>query len=102
MPGPDAPTEADSKRDGFLSYATEWHSLTIGAGAGLVGGLTYGTEMQAVGLTAMLAVVAVALGLKTATRLRSSVTVEIRKEPWYAIGGVLGLFLLGRLIVLLP
>ena len=101
MPGPDAPTERASERDGFLSYASEWHSLTIGAGAGLVGGLTYGTSMQPVGLTAVLAVVAVALGLKAATKLRSSVTAEIRKEPWYAIGGVIGLFLLGRLIVIL-
>jgi hypothetical protein len=100
MPGLDAPREQDSDRDGFLSYSREWHSLTIGAGAGLVGGLTFGTPSQPVGLAAVLSVVAVALGLKAATRLRSSVTAEIRKEPWYAIGGVLGLFLLGRLIVL--
>jgi hypothetical protein len=30
MTGPDAPTEDDSKRDGFLSYAAEWHSMTHG------------------------------------------------------------------------
>lgn len=102
MTGPDAPTERASERDGFLSYASEWHSLTIGAGAGLIGGLTFGTPMQAVGLTAMLAVVAVALGLKAAEKLRSSVTAEVKKEPWYALAGVIGLFLLGRLIAILP
>lgn len=30
MTGPDAPTEDASKRDGFLSYAAEWHSFTHG------------------------------------------------------------------------
>lgn len=30
MTGPDAPTEDDSERDGFLSYAAEWHALSHG------------------------------------------------------------------------
>lgn len=37
---PDAPTEADSKRDGFLSYAAEWHGLAVGAFFGLVAAVT--------------------------------------------------------------
>lgn len=35
MSGPDAPTESDSERDGFLSYAAEWHSLSHGLYDGL-------------------------------------------------------------------
>jgi hypothetical protein len=30
MSGPDAASEGDSERDGFLSYAAEWHALAIG------------------------------------------------------------------------
>lgn len=32
---PDEPTEADTNRDGFLSYAAEWHALTHGVYRGL-------------------------------------------------------------------
>ncbi|AGM11198.1 hypothetical protein M197_gp33 [Haloarcula hispanica tailed virus 2] len=35
MPGPDSPRESDTERDGFLSYAAEWHALTHGIYAGL-------------------------------------------------------------------
>lgn len=31
----DAPTEADSERDGLLSYAAEWHAFTHGLYAGV-------------------------------------------------------------------
>lgn len=30
MTGMDAPREKDSGRDGFLSYAAEWHSFALG------------------------------------------------------------------------
>lgn len=30
MAGPDAPSEDDTERNGFLSYAAEWHSLSHG------------------------------------------------------------------------
>ena len=32
---PDKPNEEDTERDGFLSYAGEWHALTIGVYRGL-------------------------------------------------------------------
>lgn len=35
MSGPDSPTEAGSERDGFLSYAAEWHALSIGVYDGM-------------------------------------------------------------------
>lgn len=31
---PDGKTEADTERDGLLSYAGEWHALILGIGAG--------------------------------------------------------------------
>lgn len=40
MSGPDAPTETDSDRNGFLSYAAEWHSLAHGVYRGLADSLT--------------------------------------------------------------
>lgn len=30
MPLPDEPNESDTERDGFLSYAAEWHALAHG------------------------------------------------------------------------
>lgn len=35
MSGPDSSTEKESKRDGFLSYAAEWHALSIGVYDGM-------------------------------------------------------------------
>jgi hypothetical protein len=35
MSGPDAPSEDESDRDGFLSYSAEWHSLSHGLYDGL-------------------------------------------------------------------
>jgi len=37
---PDAANESDTERDGFLSYAAEWHALAIGAFFGLVFAVT--------------------------------------------------------------
>jgi len=96
---PDAPTESDSEYDGVLSYATEYHALAVGGVAGLCGALTYGTPMQPAGLGLMIAVAATALGVKTSKRLRSALAArEVTKEPWYAVGGLVLLFLLGSVI----
>lgn len=35
MSNPDAPTEAESERNGFLSYAPEWHALSLGVYDGM-------------------------------------------------------------------
>lgn len=35
MSGPDSPTESGSERDGFLSYAAEWHAFAIGVYDGM-------------------------------------------------------------------
>lgn len=77
MIGADAPTESDSERDGLLSYSKEWHALTVGLTAGLVAGAT-GTWTLAV------AVVAMALAVRAAPGPLS----QLRREPWYALGGV--------------
>lgn len=34
-PGPDSPSEEDTERDGFLSYAAEWHALAHGVYDGM-------------------------------------------------------------------
>lgn len=40
MLGEDAASESDSKRDGFLSYAGEWHATAIGGAVGTMFGLS--------------------------------------------------------------
>lgn len=35
MPLPDEPDESDTARDGFLSYAAEWHAFTHGVYNGM-------------------------------------------------------------------
>lgn len=35
MPLPDEPTEDETNRDGFLSYAGEWHALSFGVYHGM-------------------------------------------------------------------
>lgn len=102
MPGPDAPRESDTERDGFLSYATEWHSLAIGSASGLVGGLTYGTPTEPVGLAIMAAVVATALGLSVGKRLSKKAAREVSKEPWYAVGALVVLFVFSILLQAAP
>jgi hypothetical protein len=79
---PDAPTEDGTERDGFLSYAKEWHALAIGFGAGLAGSATGRWELLAV--VAMLA-----LGLGGASRVSKTVAINVKKEPWYALGGLI-------------
>lgn len=87
--GMDAPRESDTKRDGFLSYAGEVHALTLGLAVGLASVIT-GTYLIAA------AFILTSVGYKTANKLTGgrgvltdTVVGEIRKEPWYAVGGVL-------------
>jgi hypothetical protein len=75
--GATAPTEADSERDGLLSYSKEWHALIVGFGAGMVAGLSGSWE---------LAVTVVAMTL--AMRAAPGPLKQLRREPWYALGGV--------------
>lgn len=95
---PDGPTEASTSRDGVLSYAGEWHALVIGAGAGLAAAAT-GTWVLVV------VVAGASLGLEVARRSPSTVEKgtlpwvgEVRKEPWYALGGLLAGVPIGLLV----
>lgn len=94
MTGPDAPTEADSSRNGFLSYSSEWHAFAVGSASGLVGGLTLATPAETAGLAVMVAVVATALGLSVGKRISRKAAREVSKEPWYAVGSLVCLFYL--------
>jgi hypothetical protein len=86
MEVPDASTEAGTDRDGVLSYAGEWHALIVGLAAGFVA-LQTGFEML------LVVVAAAALGIEAGKRAGSTSTVkalgEVRREPWYALGGLL-------------
>jgi len=72
-----APSESESARDGLLSYAVEWHALTLGLAVGLAAGLTQRWEL--VGIA-----VAIVLGVRAAPGKLS----QLRREPWYALGGL--------------
>jgi hypothetical protein len=92
-------TEKQTEYDGFLSYAGEYHSLTLGLSVGFSSAVTQAPEVAAT-------VVLVALGYKSASampnvgkkREKSSVVGEIRREPWYAAGGVLLGFAAGLVV----
>ena len=71
--------EKFSDRDGLLSYATEWHALIIGLGAGL-----------GLGVPGVAAITATALGLKVSKKISTRKAIrELKREPWYGIGGSL-------------
>lgn len=82
---PDGAREGDTARGGFLSYAGEWHSLAVGLAAGIGAGTTGRWELAA-------AVVALALGLQsgkmTGADPSAPLVGEVRREPWYGLGGV--------------
>lgn len=85
---PDSPHESGTDRDGFLSYAKEWHALTIGFGAGLAAATTGRWELLAV-------IAALALGVGGASKVSDLVARNVKKEPWYALGGLIFGALLG-------
>jgi hypothetical protein len=76
-------SESESERDGLLSYAVEWHVLIVDLAVGMVAGLTGCWELAGVA-------VAIVLGVRSAPGRLA----QLRREPWYALGGlVIGLFL---------
>ena len=81
--------EKYSDRNGLLSYATEWHALIIGLGAGL-----------GLGIPGVAAITATALGLKIGKRISTRKAIEeLTKEPWYGIGGsLIGWFIQWKLV----
>lgn len=79
---PDGAEEEDTERDGFLSYAGEWHALAVGLAVGLVASVTGRWALAGV-------VVAAALGVSASKRVeRLPALGEVRREPWYALGGL--------------
>lgn len=88
--------ESQTPRDGFLSYAGEFHSLAIGLAVGGYAGLNDNPELAA-------AMIGVALGLATgssaARRVKKALKMvgdggfrnalaEVKREPWYNLGGL--------------
>ncbi len=90
--------EKYSGRDGFLSYAGEWHAAIIGLGMGV-----YSWHTGDVG--PMVALIGVSLGVAGTSKLPAiterigrtiripkfprKVVGEVRREPWYTIGSAL-------------
>jgi len=94
-----APTEDARDYDGVLSYAGEWHALIIGLGTGFTAAVT-GQPVVLAGLFAVaLGISGVDVGVKFDGK---GVTNELRREPWYAVGGgiVAYLGMGGRLVEL--
>ena len=70
--------ESDSPYDGPFSVYREYHALTLGLGAGVIAGATGTWELA-------IAVSGVALGVRA---VPTGALKQIRKDPWYTIGGV--------------
>lgn len=91
-----AASEDDTEYDGAFSHAGEWHAFTLGLGAGMAAALADRPDIA-------VSVIVTALGLKGAGELdeRSGdgVIHEIKREPWYAIGGVIiGFSVIGGMV----
>ena len=78
---PDSSDESETDRDGFLSTRGEIHASVIGLAVGIVVVATGSWKLAAL-------FVFVALGMKLGS-LRSKGLLEIRREPWYALGAFL-------------
>lgn len=93
---PDEPQEEDTEYNGFLSYAKEWHALVVGIGVGTLSAAFWltGSPVSAVLTMAMLAAVSLGfeskarrLGLKIPEMKSAKARRNVRREPWYALGG---------------
>lgn len=87
--GAGAPTESDSKRDGFLSYASETHSLGAGLGAGYTA--TASGDLKLLGALFEAAL----FGNKGEKIYSASLLRDIRSEKQYFLGGIIAGGLLG-------
>lgn len=76
MSVPDAPTEAESERDGFVSYAGEVHAMSIGLFGGFATAYAGDVELVA-------AFVAIVFG---GQKLGSSHLRDARREAAYTAG----------------
>lgn len=84
---PTAPAEKKSEYNGLLSYAGEWHSLTMGLFIGFVSGAADRPELMMILLGVFIDEEFTEFsGGKLINKLAKR---DIRKEPWYAAGGSL-------------
>lgn len=79
---PDGARESDTQRDGLFSYAGEWHSFIIAGVATLVGGWAMATLLVGAIINEQVR--------SPPGRLNPVVYKELRREPWYGLGGVVG------------
>jgi len=74
---PDSGDEEDTERDGFLSYAGEWHAMALGFGVGLTG------TKALIGLF-----IAFVFGIGTEKLRMSPHLKDAAEESAYSVGGV--------------
>ena len=73
----------------FADERREKHALGVGAGAGAVAGLTYGTTLQPLGILIAVIVALGALGLGVYQRTGDSTLArQLQQEAHYALGGL--------------
>jgi len=92
-----APNEDAHEYDGVLSYAGEWHALIIGLGTGFTAAVTAQPVVLAGLFAVALGISGVDVGVQFDGR---GVAHELRREPWYAVGGGLVSYVVmgGRLV----
>lgn len=79
--------EEDTDRDGLLSYSVEVHAAVIGGAVGATAATTGSTQL-------IIALVTIALGVgRVQQQFSETIRLQVLKEPWYAIGGVVGGYL---------
>jgi hypothetical protein len=77
------PTEADSERDGFLSYKSETHAVGLGLAAGF-----FATAHGETQLLALVYGAAIYGKAYEASGQRRQLWKDVRKEPHYALAGI--------------
>jgi len=88
------PTEADTDRDGFLSYKAETHSVGLGIAAGFAASAHGETKLLALVYGA--AVYGKSMG-EDESGQRRRLWKDVKAEPHYAVGGVVLGSVLGQL-----
>lgn len=86
--------EHQTDYDGFLSYAGEFHALTLGLATGFASIVAGEPKVAALVILATIGVrgsgtVARQLAKIGKKREDSTALGELRREPWYAVGGVI-------------
>lgn len=87
-----APTEADSERNGFLSYHAESHAVGVGLGIGLAAVAT--GNIRWIGLVWP----AITTGLRGKNKEFAKILADVKQEPHYGVAGLAVGAVLGAIV----